>query len=435
VTGGRTPQRWMARRGRRARSRAAVRHGAALAALFALVGIALLGLGTIAVAATPHAASTVTVGVSDARMQAAVSAAAWPQQRSNWCGVASIAAIASYMSESVNQASVAGFLNSSAAVSIWGTPPPAYGGAGFPANISQDTGTDPRAIAEGQSGMTGGLYHNIVDSWGAWDATWHLAVDLRDYQQPLTVIVDGGQHSVVVSQIIANGDPVADQNSITGIEVWDPGFGANAQIQAAREEIVPIWDWYNDYVYWGSVYNDAYDPDPSVGVYAGMHLWTGNRVYIRPWGLPNGGADWALTQWGSPIPGLHGEYPPGYTPPTPTPTPTPTATPTPLPIRHARAAPTSPATPRSAIALTGATATTQASGALPLAPAVAETPTPIGGWCAGPYCLAGADLPWWGASLGCVLLLAGLWGAIFTRARRADGQPATGPPEGQSPGG
>jgi hypothetical protein len=433
MVGGGVPRRWIARRGERARSRTAVRRGAALAALVALVGIALLGLSTIAVAAAPHSAGAVTIGVSDARMQAAVTAAAWPQQRGNWCGVASIAAVASYVSGSVNQASVAGFLNSSAAVSIWGTPPPAYGGAGFQANISLDTGTDPRAIARGQGGMDGGIYHNIVDSWGAWDATWHLAVDLRDYQQPLTVIVDGGQHSVVISQIIATGDPIADQSSITGIEVWDPGVGANAQIQANQHEIVPIWDWYNDYVYWGSRYDDSLDPDPSVGVYAGEHLWTGNWVYIRPWGLPNGGADWSLNQWGAPIPGLHGEYPPGYTPPTPTPTLTPTATPTPLPIRHARAAPTAAATAaaRSAIALTGATVTTEASGrTIPLAPDAAETPSPAGGWCAGPYCLAGADLPWWGASLGCVLLLAGLWGAIFTRARRADGQPATGPPEG-----
>jgi hypothetical protein len=372
-----------------------------------------------------------TIGVDDTAMQNAVNAAGWPQHRSNWCGVASIAAVASFVNRgSVSQDSVAGFLNSPAAVSTWGTPPPLYGGAGFPANISQDTGTDPRAIARGLGEMTGGLYHNIVDFADAWDATWHLAVDLRDYQQPITVIVDGGQHSVVVSKIFASGDPVADQNSITGIEVWDPGFNAfNAPIQAAQKVIVSPWDWYNDYVYWGSVYNDYYDPDPSVGVYAGMQLWTWHRVYVRPWGLNYVSADWAMYPWGAPIPGLHGEYPPGYTPPTPTPTPTPTATPTPLPVRLARAAPTMAATAagQSAAALVAATNTVEASGAsFPLSAPVAETPTAARGWCAGPYCLSGADLPWWGASLGCVLLLAGLWGAIFTRARRATGPPSEG---------
>jgi hypothetical protein len=401
--------------------------------------VAALGLGAAAVAAPPHAAQSVTVGVSVAQMQAAVNAAGWPQHQRNWCGVASIAAVVSFRTGgSVSQESVAGFLNSPNAVSVWGTPQPAYGGAGFQANISKDTGTDPRAIARGQSWTDGRPYHNIVDYLSAWDATYQLAVDLRDSGQPITVIVDGGQHSVVVSQIIADGDPVANPSSITAIDVWDPGFDVfNAGIQAAQYERVPIWAWYNDYVYWGSVYDDYLDPDPSVGVYAGKQLWTGHRVYIRPWGLGYVSTDWAMDQWGQPIPGLHGEYPPGYTPPTPTPTPTPTATPTPLPIRLARAAPTSLATAgaQSAAVTVGATGTPGASALnRPGAPQAAPTPqdatTPAGGWCAGPYCLTSADLPWWAATLGCVLLLAALWGAIFARARRADATLTTGPPGG-----
>ncbi|HEY7984293.1 MAG TPA: hypothetical protein VID73_09000 [Ktedonobacterales bacterium] len=422
--------------------------GTALAALVALVTVAALGLGAVAVAATPRVGQhqAVTVGVTDARMQAAVNAAGWPQHRTNWCGVASIAAVASYQTGGASQESVAGFLNSAGAESIWGTPPPAYGGAGFAANISQDTGTDPRALARGEGGMTGGLYHNIVDDWGAFDATFHLAVDLRDSGQPVTVIVDGGQHSVVVSAIFANADPIADPGSIYAVEVWDPGVGAfNAGIQAQQKEIVGINDWLYDGVYWGSLYNDIFDPDPSVGVYAGKQLWTWHRVYIRPWGLNYVSADWAMNQWGEPIPGLHGEYPPGYTPPTPTPTPTPTATPTPLPIRLARAAPTAPPTAGSqaAVVALGVTSTpgtpgtpgvSAASTAAPaqaaLAPPGAAAPAPTGGWCAGPYCVTSADLPWWAAALGCVLLLAILWGAILTRARRADAALATGPPGG-----
>ncbi|HEV2235203.1 MAG TPA: hypothetical protein VGR57_00950 [Ktedonobacterales bacterium] len=440
--GGREPT--SRRQGGHRRRRAGAWQGAVLAALVALVTVAALGLGAAAVAATPGVGQhrAVTVGVSDAQMQAAVSAAGWPQQRSNWCGVAAIAAVASFMTGGVSQASVAGFLNSSAAVSVWGTPPPLYGGAGFPANISQDTGTDPRAIARGEGGMTGGLYHNIVDDWGAFDSTFHLAVDLRDSHQPVTVIVDGGQHSVVVSAIFANGDPIADPGSIYALEVWDPGVGAfNAGIQAQQREIVGINDWLYDGVYWGSLYDDIYDPDPSVGVYAGKDLWTWHRVYIRPWGLPYVSADWAMNQWGEPLPGLHGEYPPGYTPPTPTPTPTPTATPTPLPIRLARAAPTAPATagPQSAaVVALNATTTPDASAArtagaaqVALAPPGAATPAPTSGWCVGPYCVTSADLPWWAATLGCVLLLAILWGAILTRARRADAALATGPPGGE----
>jgi hypothetical protein len=431
------------RRGERAPRRASAWHGVALLALVALLGIAVLGLGAVAVAASPHSGqmSAVTVGVSDARMQAAVNAAGWPQHASTWCGVAAIAAVANFQGATVSQESVANFLSSTAAQSVWGTPTYIYPGPAFVADIARDSGTDPRALARGQGWATGGLYHNIVDNWNAWDATWHLAVDLRDYQQPITVIVDGGQHSVIVSQIFANGDPVADQNSITGIEVWDPGVNAfNAGIQAYQHEIVQPWEWYNHYVYWGSTYNDIYDPDPSVGVYAGKQLWTGSRVYIRPWGLNYVSADWAMNQWGDPIPGLHGEYPPGYTPPTPTPTPTPTATPTPLPIRHARAAPTSlaaTAPPQSAaVALVatgspGARAVNTAGAAnVAQAPPAVETPPATSGWCAGPYCLSSTDLPWWAAAFGCILLLAVLWGAILTRARRADAALATGPPAG-----
>ncbi|HEX9414074.1 MAG TPA: hypothetical protein VF916_11275, partial [Ktedonobacterales bacterium] len=158
---------------------------------------------------------------------------------------------------------------------------------------------------------------------------------------------------------------------------------------------------------------------PAVGPYAGTNLWTYHRVYIRPYGIVGVSASWALNQLNVVIPGAHGEYPPGYTPPTPTPTPTPTDTPTPLPVRLVHAAPTLAAGQSSLVAATDTVApTVDATWVLPAA--TASPPAKQQAWCLGPYCVSAADLPWWAGSLACLLFLVGVWGAILARARRAD---------------
>ncbi len=83
----------------------------------------------------------------------------------------------------------------------------------------------------------------IVDTHGAWDTTIHIVDDLLTTRKPISVFVDNGQHSVVVSGVDATGDPLTNPNSITAIHVWDPGGGVNGiGIQPHMEQAVPIND-------------------------------------------------------------------------------------------------------------------------------------------------------------------------------------------------
>src|SRR6185437_7901809 len=100
-------------------------------------------------------------------------------------------------------------------------------------------------------------------------------------RQPISVFVDHGQHSVIVSGVEATDDPIKNPGSITAIHVWDPGGGVNhVGIQPHLEEVVPISAWlsgviswsgsdYFKYPYAANVYQGkALDPDPAVGPYA-----------------------------------------------------------------------------------------------------------------------------------------------------------------------
>src|SRR5689334_567005 len=336
----------------------------------------------------------------------AASAAGWPQRYSNWCGIATVALVANYLGNSVSQSAIYNMLNSQQNESMWGYPPPSssYWGPYIAADISGDFGTDPRSLAEGMTLATGQLYHVKVGLGGAWDTTIHIVDDLLISRQPISVFVDHGMHSVIVSGVEATGDPLANSNNITAIHVWDPGGGVNSVgIQATQEAVVPISQWLSGTIAWsGSSYlkspyaanvyqGKALDPDPAVGPYAYVpsqvnHLWVGHNIYISP--LASGDAaglspDWELNQNGVLIAGLSlpnaqwPNLPDGYTgssipmpsnpppppppvkppviaptraalpPPRPTPTPKPTATSTALPTATSlpTAAPTATARP------------------------------------------------------------------------------------------
>ena len=75
----------------------------------------------------------------------------------------------------------------------------------------------------------------MVELGSNYDATIHLVDDLVRTQEPISVIVFHGLHSVLVSGVTATGNPVTDPSSITGLEVWDPGYGiTNGNIQSAQ---------------------------------------------------------------------------------------------------------------------------------------------------------------------------------------------------------
>jgi hypothetical protein len=338
----------------------------------------------------------------------AASAAGWPQKSSNWCGIATVGLIASYLGNTVSQSAIYSMLNSQQNESMWGYPPPSssYWGPYLAANISGDFGTDPRSLAEGLTLTTGRLYHVKVGLGGAWDTTVHIVRDMLASRQPISIIVDHGMHSVIVSGVEATGDPLSNPNSITAIHVWDPGGGIIVNgnyvgIQPAMEVVVPKSQWlsgtipwsgssYFKYPYAANIYGGkALDPDPAVGPYAYVssqvnHLWIGHYVYISPLAAGDSAglsSDWELNQSGTLIAGLPGgtwpNLPDGYTgssipmpsnpppppppvkppviapkraalpPPRPTPTPRPTATSTALPTATSlpTAAPTATARP------------------------------------------------------------------------------------------
>jgi hypothetical protein len=379
---------------------------------------------TPAPTATNTPAATATPNNPYARNVAgAASAAGWPQRYSNWCGIATVALVANYLGNSISQSAIYNMLNSQQNESMWGYPPPSssYWGPYVAADIAGDFGTDPRSLAEGMTLATGRLYHVKVGLGGAWDTTIHIVDDLLISRQPISVFVDHGMHSVIVSGVEATGDPLANPNNITAIHVWDPGGGVNSVgIQATQEAVVPLSQWLSGTIAWsGSSYlkspyaanvyqGKALDPDPAVGPYAYVpsqvnHLWVGHNVYISP--LASGDAaglspDWELNQNGVLIAGLPGgtwpNLPDSYTgssipmptnpppppppvkppviapkkaalpPPRPTPTPRATATSTALPTATSlpTAAPTATARPAACAPLSCAMSAMQSDAGL-----------------------------------------------------------------------
>lgn len=304
-----------------------------IALLIACTALFTLALATQTRLPVAHADPT-RYGADLNAVQAAVNAAGWPQQDHIWCGLAAMDAVINFDGKAVSQHDLADFLSADAAKSAWGVPAPDPSiawGPGFPSDISRDVGTDPRAIAYGQTVEGGHPYHTVIDRVSAQDATYHLVADLIRTHEPIHVIVFRGGHSVLVSGVYATGDPVKDPTSITALEVWDPGFGIyDGNIQQAQMTVVPLDEWYTNKYYWSSPYQQdfhgtiAQDPDPAVGPYAydpasgaTAHLWVNNYVYFRA-DDPNDPAygisqDWSFNQDDNLIQGQHGEMPSGWT--------------------------------------------------------------------------------------------------------------------------
>src|SRR5579875_1642824 len=160
-----------------------------LAMGLATLALLALAIGVMARLPLPVSAAHLAnarYGSNYQQMVNAVKAAQWPQQKSNWCGVASITAIIRYEGIGVTQGSMSSFLDSSAAVSTWGTPSnaPGYYGPGFAADISRDFGTEvardvcgeARAIVAGRVGGRAPRAHGC----GAIEEAAHAALGDAD---------------------------------------------------------------------------------------------------------------------------------------------------------------------------------------------------------------------------------------------------------------
>jgi len=340
----------------------------------------------------------------------AAAAAGWPQQYSNWCGVATIGLVANYLGSSISQSAILGILNDPSKQSQWSYPAPssAYWGPYVPTDISGDFGTDPRSLAKGMTVATGRLYHVKVDVNGAWDTTVHIVHDMLTARQPISVFVDHGMHSVIVAGVEATGDPLSNPNSITAIHVWDPGGGVNSVgIQSTQHAVVPINTWLSGAIAWsGSSYfrypyaaniyqGRALDPDPSVGPYAytaaaGNHLWIGQNVYISPLASNETAGlspDWELNQYGTLIAGLPNDIwpnlPDGYTgssvpmPTNPPPPPPPVKPPVTAPKKAPLPPPQPTPTPRATATATALPTALPTATVAPVMPTATSQPKAV----------------------------------------------------------
>lgn len=123
-------------------------------------------------------------------------------------------------------------------------------------------------------------------------ATQNFASDFgaNGLNNPISVTVNGGAHSVVVSGVQADRDPSLDPTNVNvyQVEVWDPWYGApnswgnhNYYNQFGVSAWVSYTDWTgvtNTSKWWGKTYrsNNGYDPEPQT--------WPGNYYNVPPLG-------------------------------------------------------------------------------------------------------------------------------------------------------
>ena len=224
-------------------------------------------------------------------------------------------------------------MNSTAAVSEWGTPSWNGIGPGFHADIARDGGTDPRSIAWGiEYESIARFYWNaptpgskgpwntrptlLIPSYAFHDVVYHgtvaasvagFARTLERFGMPISVTMAHGLHSDIVSGVYATNDPIsAYPANVDAVNVWDPAVGTSlGGYQSAREV---TWDNYsfntNAYM-WGTTYNsnNGYDPDPAVGIYtpnSQYHThWINYRTDIEPDWYATTNPDYALDETGA----------------------------------------------------------------------------------------------------------------------------------------
>lgn len=173
------------------------------------------------------------------------------------------------------------------------------------ANTSHDFGLDPRAVAAGIMYETGNgipyhqhIYHNGPDA-----AAWHIAYAVAKYQRPVVVVVNHGEHAVIVAGVWATADPSRFPNAgIQSYVVYDPWnqswqrFLGGIYYQRVSYATFTYASPY-DGAWLGLPYasNGTLDPDPYMGSYQagtdpftgatanpGARNWLGNIVTIEP---------------------------------------------------------------------------------------------------------------------------------------------------------
>lgn len=192
----------------------------------------------------------------------------WPQKEGNWCGVADVSAIERYDwikyngtdpgASGQNQYTVHDRMNSSAAISPWGTSySNPWGVSGAPyvnADIAGDSGEDPRAQAwAAWDGTPNGYYfhnYNYSPYQGSTNnsATYQVALDYgpaHGMNHPIIVIINDGKHALVQDGVYASSDPSAGGETLYAVDLWDSAFSGQGTgyLFGYQNASISISDW------------------------------------------------------------------------------------------------------------------------------------------------------------------------------------------------
>lgn len=262
----------------------------------------------------------------------------WPQANGPYCAIATAEGVINYDDEkwgiglrftSVTNQTAIGKDNQHSGASEWGYATPLNEAAGI-TNIAPDQGVDPRSAAYIQTHWTNVghlIFHNYIYRWQfahqyepgfrgqATEATTSLAQNLEAFREPLSVIVNGGMHSLLVAGIWSANDPATHYPAgIQGLVYHDPMF---SQADSRYEVDIDTWttNGLNDagnYTLWSRYYGvtaggsvNTADPEPTIGPYtptksAPDHWYQGFSWITRDQILDDAryGPDWAFTMFG-----------------------------------------------------------------------------------------------------------------------------------------
>jgi hypothetical protein len=227
----------------------------------------------------------------------------WPQTTSNACGVENAIGLVNYDDlvsghgaafTSLSAQGAVEAANQKSGQSQWGhaTPTNQWGGI---TNIAPDLGTDPRSIAfmTWNYSVSNRFFHDYIYNWTmdtngsqlsftqqVANATTKVGVALEAWSEPVSVTINGGLHSVLVTGLWSGNDPATHYPAqIQGLVYRDP----EGNYSSSRQEIdYSVWlngHYYNQfgtYSLWSLYYGDRYkpgdqlntgDPEPTVGPY------------------------------------------------------------------------------------------------------------------------------------------------------------------------
>lgn len=303
-----------------------------LSVVFLVLTGMLWTMTTHGVPTAQAATGTTFYGVNATLMNNAI-AKIWPQKTGPYCGIATAMGLANYLAEQsgaampftsqTEQVTVAR-ANEQAGASQWGYAKPTnpYGGI---TNIAPDFGTDPRSIAYDVAhyAPTGTTVHDYIYRWNLYSgnhytrpsvvtqiqqATTSLARALVTNHQPISVTINAGVHSVLVTGIYvysSTNPTTVFPAKIASVLYRDPMGGASHD-----QYNVSFWHWsqggfsspYGYYSLWSLYYGvrDPYDPEPTVGPYkptkVSAYHWFRGFTWIQADKLANvPSPDWAIT--------------------------------------------------------------------------------------------------------------------------------------------